>query len=106
MSRPEIIYSTTANAVKLMHRLGNEDRISKELIHYPDSDGYNNVIYYCKAGDVTSRLEKALPEAAQVKAIMDDDTWHAFQEYRLLIRVLAEQSRSDKSGNPVAKDRK
>lgn len=39
MSRLEIIYSTTANAVRLIH--GNE-----ELLHYLDPDDYNNVIYY------------------------------------------------------------
>ena len=106
MSRLEIIYSTTANAVRLIHRLGNEELISKELLHYLDPDDYNNVIYYCKGEDVSPRLEKALLEAAQVRDIMDDDTWHEFQEYQLLIRVLAEQSRSDESGCPVAKDKK
>ena len=63
-------------------------------------------IYYCKGEDVIPRLEKVLLEAAQVKVIMDDDTWHKFQEYQLLIRVLAEQSKSDESGNLVAKDKK
>ena len=48
MSRLEIIYSTTANAVRLMHRLGNEELIPKELIHYLDPDDYNNVIYTVK----------------------------------------------------------
>ena len=42
------------------------------------------------------RLERALREAAQAKAIMVDDTWHEFQKYQLLIRVLAEQSRMDR----------
>lgn len=106
MSRLEIIYSTTVNAVRLIHRLGNEELIPKGLLHYLDPDDYNNVIYYCKGDDVTPCLEKALLEAAQVKAIMDDDTWHELQEYRLLIRVLEEQSRSDESGNPVAMDKK
>lgn len=106
MSRLEIIYSTTANAVRLIHRLGNEELILKELLHYLDPDDYNNVIYYCRGDDVTPRLERALWEAAQVKAIMDNDAWHEFQEYQLLIRVLAEQSRIDEAGNLVAKDRK
>lgn len=106
MSRLEIIYSTTANAVRLIHRLGNEELILKELLHYLDPDDYNNVIYYCRGDDVTPRLERALWEAAQVKTIMDNDAWHEFQEYQLLIRVLAEQSRIDEAGNPVAKDRK
>ncbi|MGN0247243.1 MAG: transposase [Lachnospiraceae bacterium] len=105
MSRLEIIYSTTANAVKLIHRLGNDELIPKELLHYLDSDDYNNVVYYCKGDDVTPRLEKTILEAAKVKTIMDDDAWHEFQEYRLLIRVLKEQSSIDESGNPAAKDK-
>ena len=72
---------------EMMHRLGNEELIPKELIHYLDPDDYNNVIYYCKGEDAVPRLEKALLEAAQVKVIMNDDVWHEFQEYKLLIRV-------------------
>lgn len=106
MSRLEIIYSTTANAVKLIHRLGNEELISKEIHHYLEDDDYNKVIYYCKGEDVTSRLEKVIHEATTVKNIMSDDTWHDFQEYQLLIRVLAEQSKVNEAGKFVAKDKK
>ena len=64
MSRLEIIYSTTANAVRLIHRLGNEELIPKELLHYLDSDDYNNVIYYCKGDDFAAvRLQKARDDA-------------------------------------------
>lgn len=106
MSRLEIIYSTTANAIRLMHRLGNEELIPKELLHYLNPNDYNHVIYYCKGDDIAPRLQKALLEATQTRAIMDDDTWQEFQEYQLLVRVLAEQSRMDESGKPIAKDKK
>ena len=106
MSRLEIIYSTTANAVRLIHRLGSEELIPKELLHYLDPDDHNSMIYHCKGDDVAPRLERALREAAQARAVMADDTWHEFQEYQLLIRVLAEQGRMDGSGDPVARDRK
>lgn len=106
MSRLEIIYSTTANAIRLMHRLGNEELIPQELLHYLNPDDYNHVIYYCKGDGIAPRLQKALLEAAQTRAIMDDDTWQEFQEYQLLVRVLAEQSRMDESGKPIAKDKK
>lgn len=106
MSRLEIIYSTTANAIRLIHRLGNEELILKELLHYLNPDDHNSMICHCKSDDVAPRLERALREAAQAKAIMVDDTWHEFQKYQLLIRVLAEQSRMDGSGGPVATDRK
>ncbi len=103
MSRLEIIYTTTANAVRLIHRLGGDDLIAPELMHYLDADDYNQVIYYCKGEDVSPRLEKALREAERVKSIMSGDDWCEFQEYQLLVRVLLEQSSKDESGNTVAK---
>ena len=48
MSRLEIIYTTVSNAVRLFHRLGLDERIPAELLHYLDEDDRNEVIYYCK----------------------------------------------------------
>lgn len=95
MSRLEIIYQTTSNAVRLIHRLGCDELLSGDLLHYLEEDDHNKVIYYCKGEDVTPRLEKALKEAAAAKAIMADDSWHGFSEYQLLVRVLMEQGTSD-----------
>lgn len=106
MSRLEIIYKTTANALRLIHRLGGEDLIPAELSHYLDDGDYNQVIYYCKGDDVKPRLEKVLLEAEWVKTIMSDDEWNNFQEYKLLLRVLSEQSSKDESGNTIAKNKK
>ena len=66
MSRLEIIYQTTANAVRLIHRLGSDDLITADLRHYLDEDDRNQVIYYCKNEDVAPRLEKVLREAVKV----------------------------------------
>ena len=103
MSRLEIIYQTTANAVRLIHRLGHDELLTTDLLHYMDAEDYNEVIYYCKGEDVVPRLEKALREAAAVLKIMEDDEWHGFSEYQLLVRVLAEQSEEAEDGNPVPK---
>ena len=105
MSRLEIIYQTTANAVRLIHRLGQDELIPTELLHYLDDNDYNDVIYYCKSDDVAPRLEKAIKEAAAVKEIMSDDAWHDSSEYQLLVRVLSEQS-DDSDGNPKPKKNK
>ncbi len=106
MSRLEIIYTTTANAIKLIYRLGKEELIPKQLLHYLESEDYNHVIYYCKGENVTSRLETVLLEATCVKEIMAEDIWQEFGEYQLLIRVLAEQSESDETGKVIAKNQK
>ncbi len=36
MSRLEIIYQTTANAVRLIYRLGNDELLTADLRHYLD----------------------------------------------------------------------
>lgn len=105
MSRLEIIYTTTANAVRLLHRLGNEDLIPKDMLHYLEDDDHNRVIHYCKSDDVSSRLEKVIREAARLKEIMSDDTWQEFQEYQLLIRVLAEQGKTDGNETIIPKEK-
>ena len=105
MSRLEIIYTATANAIKLIHRLGHDELIPKELQHYMDQSDYNEVIYYCKGEDVDTRLTKAIQEAEQVRKIMADDCWHDFSEYQLIIRVLREQSDADEKGNVIPKDK-
>lgn len=106
MSRLEIIYQTTANAVRLIHRLGSDDLITADLRHYLDEDDRNQVIYYCKNEDVAPRLEKVLREAVKVKELLAEDCWHEFSEYHLLIRVISEQSRTDEDGKTVPKDKK
>ena len=106
MSRLEIIYTTVANAVRLIHRLAGDEMLTNELMHYLGDDDYNNVIYYCKGEDVTPRLEKVLQEALTVKQLMADDCFHTFSEYQLLIRVLTEQSDTDEDGKCIPKEKK
>lgn len=105
MSRLEIIYQTTSNAIRLIHRLGNDELISADLMHYLDENDHNQVIYHCKGDDVTPRLEKAVQEAAKVRELMSDESWHGFSEYQLLIRVLAEQGRSGADGKILPKNK-
>lgn len=105
MSRLEIIYSTTANAIRLLHRLGNEELIPADLFHYLEEDDYNHVIYYCKGDDATPRLEKVIREAQTIRNIMGADIWHGFSEYQLLVRVLIEQTDTDETGKTVAKNK-
>lgn len=106
MSRLEILYTTTQNAVKLIHNLGNDDMLPAELMHYLEADDNNKVIYYCKGEDVSSRLEKVIHEACTVRDIMEDDVWHEFTQYQLLVRVLNEQTDVDEAGNVIPKSKK
>ena len=106
MPRLEIIYATTANALRLLRRVGEDELVPAELRHFLDDDDYNKVIYHCKGEDVASRLEKAILEAELVKNIMSAGEWQDFSEYQLLIRVLSEQVMKDENGSTVPKDKK
>ena len=70
-----------------------------------DKDDYNATIYYCKGDDVEPRLAQILKEAETVLNLMEDDSWHDTQEYKLLLRVLMDQTDQDDDGNRVPKDK-
>ena len=97
MSRLEIIYTCVLNCVKLLKETGNELLIPEEMRHYLEADDLNQVIYYAKSEDVEPRLQKAIDEAKKMKEIMEDDEWHTFSQYQLLIRVLNEQTNEEGS---------
>ena len=101
MSRLEILYTCVFNCVKLLKRTGNELMIPKEMAHYLEKDDVNQVIYYSKAEELEPRLQTVINEAILMKKLMEDDEWHSFSEYQLLIRVLNEQTKED--GKPKEK---
>lgn len=103
MSRLEIIYTANANCVKLMHQLGADGQLPAGLEHYLSEEDHNDVIYHCKDDDVTSRLDKVLQEAELLRVAMDSDQWMEFSQYKLLIRVLAEQADVSEDGTRKAK---
>ena len=105
LSRIQIIYRVVANALKLIHRLGCDDLISTDLLHYLDPEDENLVIYHSKGDEAESRLEQTMKDAVRVRDLMDDDSWREFQEYQLLIRVLREQTTFEKdTESPALKE--
>lgn len=103
MSRLEIIYTVTANAVKLLHRLGQDSLLKPEILHYLKEDDCNQIIYHCKGEDVTDRLKTVIADAVYLSELLADDEYQDFQEYKLLIRVLHEQTDTDEAGNTIPK---
>ena len=95
MSRLEIIYTCVLNCVRLLKDTGNEILLPEDMNHYLEADDLNQVIYYAKNEDIEPRLEKVINEAKRMKEIMEDDEWHTFSQYQLLIRVLNEQTNKD-----------
>lgn len=102
LSRIQILYRTVAGALKLMHRLGFDSLIPGSLVHYLEPDDENLVIYHSKSDDAGSRLEQVMKDAQQVIGLMSDDSWHEFQEYQLLERVLHEQTTFEPENDEIA----
>jgi len=106
MSRLEIIYTVVSNAIQLMHRLDADALIPSKMVYYLSPEDHNNVIYYCKNEDASSRLDQVVEDAVLLKNIFSSDEWHEFSEYQLLIRVLKEQTSQDEEGATIAKPKK
>lgn len=104
MSRLEIVYTVAAKAVRLFDRLGMHELIPSKMKHYLQADDHNDVIYYRKSDDVLGHLEQTISDAAALREIMADDQWQEFEERRLLIRVLIEQTSEDSTGTLKPKD--
>ena len=105
MSRLEIIYTCVANMIRLLHRLGMDEIIPSEMIHYLEDDDRNEVIYHAKGDESTSRLEQVIRDAAQLRDTLTSDSWLDFSEYQLLIRVLDEQTQLGEDGSTVPRDK-
>ena len=105
MSRLEIIYTVVANTVKLLDRLGENELIPTDMVHYLNPDDHNDVIYHSKNEDVTDRLTTAITDAGRIRNIMSGDEWLEFSEYQLLSRVLCEQAQEETNGSLKAKSK-
>ena len=99
MSRLELLYTCNANAVRLIHRLGLDNLITSDLLHYLDEDDMNQVIYYSKSEEVSIRLSKVISEAVELRAVMSGDDWMDFPEYIALTRVITDQTSLPKIEN-------
>ena len=102
LSRPGIVYMVNQDALILYAGLNGEERILPSLRHYFDEDDKNAIIYHNK-DDMMGKLTVLLAESKQILALMEEDEWHEFQEYKNLVRCIEEQSMTDADGNVVPK---
>ena len=104
MSRLEILYTCTANMVKVLHQ-ADQSTISKDLSHYLEAEDLNRTIYHRKSEDITSRLQQVIDDATRLIAEFGDAAF-LLPEYQLLQRVLMEQTEPDPTGKAIPKDKK
>ena len=105
MTRLELVYTVVANCIKLLNKT-DESLIPDDMKHYLKDDDYNKVIYYAKDEQLNDRLGASFADALRLKALMNDDRFVKTNEYRLLIRLINEQSKPGEDGNPELKDKK
>lgn len=106
MSRLEILYAVSANAVRLLNRLGLLDYIPRSCVHYLDEEDHNNVIYRCRGDEAESRLERTIRETAELKQALETAELNRYGEYELLSRALREQTNEDADGVRTPKDKR
>ena len=104
MTRLEIVHKCVSNMIRLMHRLGLDDQIPSDMIHYLDDDDRNKVIYHARGDESKTRLATAISDAGRLRDILADDIWQDYSEYQLLIRVIREQAMLDEEDNLAARD--
>jgi hypothetical protein len=95
MSRLELIYTCVSNLVKAMEKAGKSEILPERLLRYANADDKNAVIYRMEAGELPARLEAAFADALLARALCGED-FNGFDEYRLLSRMLADQSKDGK----------
>lgn len=92
MTRLELIYTVVANCVKLLSK-ADKSLIPDDIKHYLKGYDYNRVIYYAKDEQLNDRLSASFADALKLRTIMNDDRFIETDEYRLLIRLINEQSK-------------
>lgn len=102
MSRLELLYHCTARMVQAMKKQGDE--IPEELQHYLNKEDENQVIYYNKSEDTSSKIERVLSDASIVMKQCAGGKYDEYSEYQLLLRALTEQTNKQEDGNYKLKD--
>ena len=106
MGRLEIVYAVNERAVRLLNRLGIVEYIPGECMHYLEKDDRNNVIYRCRSTEAEGRMEKAIRESLALKEALEETELTDKEEYKLLCRVIEDQTETDENGKRVVKDKR
>ena len=105
MGRLEIVYAVNERAVQLMNRLGICEYIPMGCLHYLEEDDRNNVIYRCRGAEAEGQLQKAIEESEALQGALSEAELTETEEYKLLSRVLGDQTETDENGKRVVRDK-
>ena len=100
LSRLELLYTCTANMVKLLHKNGAD--IPDGMEHYHKDDDLNKVIYHARSTDIDERMEQILYDAS-ILIKKYSGCYDEYSEYQLLLRVIDEQAIENENGGLTLK---
>ncbi len=104
MTRLEVVYVTVSNLVNAVHKsLGDELLLGME--HYLNSDDRNRVIYHNKAEGRAEQIQKILEDGALLIERLGE-SGAELSEYKLVQRLLSDQSVRDADGKLIMKSNK
>lgn len=101
MSRLEIMYTCVANMVKRLKK--QDELISDQYKHYLEEDDVNKIIYHRRSDGLEERLQEVIHDGVNLSKQVPDSLYDS-SEFRLLQRVLREQTESTPNG-PKPKDK-
>jgi hypothetical protein len=104
MTRLEVVYVTTANLVKAVHR-AHGDELLAGVENYLKEDEKNRVIYYNKPEDRAAKTQEIIEDCALLLKRLGEEGAE-LPEYMLAKRMLEDQSVVDGAGKHVMKGNK
>lgn len=102
LSRLELLYTCVANLVKALKK--NGDDIPRGMEHYLEDNDYNQVIYHSRSTDTGERIKNILSDAF-ILLNKCANGYDEIKEYKLLVRVIGEQTKTDENGALILKDK-
>ncbi len=97
MTRMEVFYTGVRNLVKAVNATGEAGLLGGRLLKYLDSSDENNTIYRTTSEGAASKLEDILADAIKLIEIAREG-YKELKEYKILERVINDQSEETKDG--------
>lgn len=101
MGRLELLYTCVSNLVRSIHKDGNDELLTG-LEHYWDPNDRNRVIYHDKETSQSDKLQKVIDDACLLLPKCEEH-YADTDDYQLLLRAIAEQTKPDDNGKKIPK---
>jgi hypothetical protein len=103
MSRLELLYTCVSNMCRLMRRK-DDANLPESMKHYIEATDHNEVLYHNRSEDTENKTDTVLKDAALL-IVACSGNYDESSEYQLLIRIIAEQAKTDGNGILTLKEK-